>query len=347
MVTFDIEGRELDMELDTGAAYTVISEGTYKSKFAGTKLRKSRVLLKTYTNERIHVVGQLNVHVKYEQQDAALTLQVVAGNGPALLGRNWLQCIRLDWKAIHAVSSHSEAPTRLLDEYGKLFSDELGTITGYRATLDLREDARPKKKFHPARPIPFAIKAAVEEELDKLEASGVIEKVSHSNWAAPIVIVPKKNGKFRICGDYKVTVNQVLDVDQYPLPTPEQLFATLAGGKKFTTLDLSQAYQQLPLDEQSKEYVTVNTHRGLYRYTRLPFGIASAPAIFQQLMDTALQGIPHVICYLDDILVTGTDDDEHLRNLRTVFQRLQDHGFRLKREKCSFMQRSVDYSGTK
>ena len=64
-------------------------------------------------------------------------------------------------------------------------------------------------------------------------------------------------------------------------------------------------------------------------------------------MDTALQGIPHVICYPDDILVTGTDDDEHLRNLQTVFQRLQDHGFRLKREKCSFMQRSVDYLGHK
>ena len=135
--------------------------------------------------------------------------------------------------------------------------------------------------------------------------------------------VPKRSGKLRICGDYKVSVNQVLDIDQYPLPTPEQLFATLAGGQKFTMLDLSQAYQQLPLDKQSKVYVTVNTHRGLYRYTCLPFGISSAPAIFQQLMDTVLRGIPHVICYLDDISMTGTDDTDHLKNLQTVFQRLQ------------------------
>ena len=130
----------------------------------------------------------------------------------------------------------------------------------FKASLENRPDACPK--FYGGRPVLFAIKAAIEEELDRLEASGVIEKVSHSDWAAPIVAVPKKNGKCRICGDYKVTVNQVLDVDQYPLPTPDQLFATLAGGKKFMTLNLSQAYQQLPLDE---EYVTINMHRGLYR----------------------------------------------------------------------------------
>ena len=141
-----------------------------------------------------------------------------------------------------------------------------------------------------------------------------------------------------------MTVNQVLDIDPYPLPTPEQLFATLAGGVKFTTLDLSQAYQQLPLDEKSKKYVTVNTHPGLYRYMRLPFGIASAPAIFQQLMDTVLQGI---FCYVDDILVTGTDETDHLKNLGTVFQRLQNYGFPLKKLKCYFLQDSVKYLGHK
>ena len=85
-----------------------------------------------------------------------------------------------------------------------------------------------------------------------------------------------------------------------------------------------------------------NCEHPLYRYTRLPFGIASAAAIFQQLMDTILQGIPHVICYLDD-----TSDNDHLRNLQAVFQRLQDHGFRLKTEKCLFMQQSVEYLGHK
>ena len=91
--------------------------------------------------------------------------------------------------------------------------------------------------------------------------------------------------------------------------------------------------------------MTVNTHRGLYRYTRLPFGIASAPAMFQKVMDTILQDIPNVICYIDDILVTGSDDQSHLRNLAEVFARLERHGIRMKKGKCYFMRNSVEYLG--
>ena len=345
MVTLHIEDKPLPMELDTGAAFSVISEATYKATYANLKLRKSNVLLKTYTDERIPVIGQLNVHVRYGEQSASLVLLVVAGDGPTLLGRNWLRYIRLDWKSINAVSAQPPSIAHLQTQHEALFTDELGKIKQYKAKLQVCPEAPPR--FYKSRPVPFAIKAAIEEELDRLEASGVIQKVTHSDWAAPIVPVPKKNGRFRICGDYKVTVNQVLDVDQYPLPKPEELFATLAGGKKFTKLDLSQAYKQLPLDDESMKYVTINTHRGLYCYTRLPFGVASAPALFQKLMDSVLQGIPHVICYIDDILVTGSSDEEHLRNLATVFKRLQEFGFRLKKEKCAFLRDSVEFLGHK
>ena len=96
----------------------------------------------------------------------------------------------------------------------------------------------------------------------------MIEKVSYSEWVAPIVPVPKVDGKVRICGDYKVTtINPVLDVDCHPLPKPQELLATLAGGKKFTHLDLSSAYLQMELERESRIYVTVNTHLGLYQYT--------------------------------------------------------------------------------
>ena len=97
-------------------------------------------------------------------------------------------------------------------------------------------------------------------------------------------------GEDRLCGDFKVTLNPVMAVDQYPLPKPQDLYATLSGGKKFTKLDLSQAYLQLMLDDQSQSLVVINTHKGLYKFTRLPFGVASAPAMFQKLMDTILQG---------------------------------------------------------
>ena len=94
-----------------------------------------------------------------------------------------------------------------------------------------------------------------------------------------------------MCGDYKITVNPYLEIDQYPLPKPDDLFASLTCGNKFTKLDLSQAYQQLPQQEDCQQYVTINTHQGLYRFTRLPFGIASAPPMFQRTMDTIFQGL--------------------------------------------------------
>ena len=108
-----------------------------------------------------------------------------------------------------------------------------------------------------------------------------------------------------ICGDYKVTINQVAKLDGYQLPKIEDIFSKLSGGTIFTKLDLTSAYQQIPLDEESKRFTTINTPRGLFRYNRLPFEIASAPAIFQRIMENLLVDIPNVSVYLDNILVTG------------------------------------------
>ena len=199
--------------------------------------------------------------------------------------------------------------------------------------------------FCKPRPVPFALRDAASQELDRLESAGIIEKVPYADWAAPIVLVPKSDGSLRLCGDYKLTVNRSLEVEQYPLPKASDLFSSLTGGQKFTKLDLAQAYQQLPLDQKSQEYCIINTHQGLYRFTRLPFGVASAPAVFQRVIDTILQGIPHVLCYLDDLLITGTTEEEHLQNLEEVLRRLQQHGITLKRSKCKFFQDSVEYLG--
>ena len=279
-----VNGRQLTMEVDTGAAISIISEETRKTLFADQKLREASLVLKTYTGEPMQVVGQLNVRVKYGTQEAKLVLVVVgASNGPSLFGRNWLKYLSLDWSTIAAVqTARPTALDTLMKRHQQLFADELGTVEPYKATLQVQPDATPR--FFKPRQVPFAIKAAIGEELDRLEQQGIIEKVSHSEWAAPIVAVP--TGRFHICGDYKVTVNQALLVEQYPLLKPEDLFATLAGGKVFSKLDLSQAYLQVQLDEKSTPYVTINTHQGLYRHTRLPFGIASAPALFQKMMDT-------------------------------------------------------------
>lgn len=115
--------------------------------------------------------------------------------------------------------------------------------------LAIKSDSKPK--CLKARPVPYAIKPKVETELDHLEKAGVLKKVSVSEWATPIVPVMKKDGSVRICGDFNVTINPVLTVEQYPLPLIDDLFSGLAGGQKISKIDLCQAYLQMHVDSVS------------------------------------------------------------------------------------------------
>ena len=115
-------------------------------------------------------------------------------------------------------------------------------------------------------------------------------------------------------------------MDRYPIPRTEDLFAKLARGKQFTYLDFSQMYQQLRMDNESKDYVLINTHRGLFRYNRFPFGVSSASGIFQHASQTLLQGMQNVVVYINDISVTGTTEEAHLNTLNEVLSCLKRQG---------------------
>ena len=126
-----------------------------------------------------------------------------------------------------------------------------------------------------------------------------MEKIKFSEWATPVVVVTKKQLCEIVQGlsDYPQSSD---GCGAIPLPRSEEIFATLVGGKYFSVLDLSNAYQQLLLEDESRKFVAINTHHGLYQYTRLPFGVTSAPAMFQKTMTMILQGIDGVKCYIDN-----------------------------------------------
>ena len=166
--------------------------------------------------------------------------------------------------------------------------------------------------FYKPRPVPYAMRERVEQEIERLKQEGILRPIEFSDWAAPIVPILKKDGSVSICSDYKLPINQAAKVNTYPLPRIEDLLASLAGGKSFSKLDLAHAYQQIQLEEEFRKYVTVNTFKGLFQYTRLPFGVASAPAVFQRTMENLLKGLNNVCIYLDDILVTGSSERDHL-----------------------------------
>ena len=186
----------------------------------------------------------------------------------------------------------------LLRKHKAVFEKGYGVTRGFKATVHLKQTGRPVfKKVHPA---PFALRGAISAELVRVEAHNIVTEVDRSDWATPTVNIHKSDRSVRICGDYKVTVNPLVDADHYSLPTVlMRIFLQhWLGGRQFSKLDLSHAYSQLELDDQFKDFLTINTHQGLYRPNRLHYGVSAALAIFQRVMDQLLVGFQGVACYL-------------------------------------------------
>ena len=198
----------------------------------------------------------------------------------------------------------------LLRPYQEVFSEGMGALKGVTAKFYIDENIKPR--YCKPRPVPLALLAKVEAELDRLKETRVIRPVEYSEWAAPIVPVLKTTGAIRICGDYKVTINQAVKVDKYPIPNINDLFTKRTGGVMYTKLDLSHAYQQVVLDEESRKLTTINTSKGLFEYERLPYGVSSSPGIFQRIMEQLLQNI-------DDRSLPGRrpGDGENARRARS------------------------------
>ena len=149
----------------------------------------------------------------------------------------------------------------------------------------------------------------------------------------------------RVCGDYKSTLNPNLEAKEYPLPTTEECFQPLAGGQKFTRLDIRQAYNNLILPERDRLLTTINTHLGLFAWNKLPYGVKVGTAIFQERIDEDLWGIPLAAWRVDDIICTGRNDEEHLNVLTQIVERLEKSGFRCNLKKTSFLQPEVVFLG--
>ena len=348
-----IEDVDFQMEVDTGAAASIMSYTDYERHFKYLALRPVNKSFHAYTGTPLDIAGQVLVDVEHNDQQLTLPLLIVRAEkyAPPLLGRAWMTKIRLDWKNLFSSSNgqfvvegdNDERIERLKERYAEIFKPELGTIKGVTAKLHLKDNVKPV--FQKARPVPYALRPAVEKELKKMEDEGIIEPVEVSNWATPIVCVPKTDGSVRVCGDYKGTVNPAIQTEQFPIPTLEEIRGKVSTWKKFTKIDLRSAYQQMVLDKASQQLCTINTHKGLFRYTRLPFGISSSPAIWQRFIEQVLAGLNGTCVIMDDLLVGGVNDDEHLRNLEAVFQQFQKYGLRVKLPKCVFMAPSVIYFG--
>ncbi|XP_043200519.1 uncharacterized protein K02A2.6-like isoform X3 [Amphibalanus amphitrite] len=354
-VEVSLNGSPVTMEVDTGASCSMMSRAVFEKAFLQSvpDLAPYRRRLYTYTGEEVPVAGVAQVVVAYRDQSARLPLIIVDNDGPTLMGRDWLATIRLDWPALFGGAARVDYVAvpgldlenelrKLVPTFPELFSPGLGKYTPRQVSLQV-DDSKPR--FYKHRPPPLALKGQIEEELERQVKLGILEPVTTSQWAAPIVPVKKRDGSIRLCGSYDLTVNVASALETYPLPRVEELFAVLSGGAKFTKIDLKEAYLQLELDEQSRKFTTVSTHKGLFQATRLVFGIKSAVAVFQREMENLLAGIPHTAIYLDDICVTGRTPAEHLANVREVLRRLAAAGLKINAEKTVWVADEVQYLG--
>ena len=339
------------MEVDSEAERSTIPLSVFNQNLAGVcKLQPSTVSLQQYDKTPLVVAGECYSHVSINQYVIQTTFVVVyVHNQLPLLGRDWMAELQFDVSRLinQATQIHhtSEAilATQVLTEFSDIFKDELGVLKGIEANIAIDESAVPR--FHKPRSVPFALKEKVEQQLQKQVNEGELIPVDKSDWATPIVVVRKKDGGIRICGDFKVSINPVLKQQVYPLPTPEEMFSTLANGESYTKLDLARAYKQMKVQKEHQPLLTINTHLGMYQYTRLQFGITTAPSLWQKAMAQVLNGLSGVVCYINDILVTGHTREEHLANLKAVLTRIQEYGLKLKHSKCQFFQSQLEFQG--
>ena len=345
-----VYGQKVTLEVDSGSGVTLINSATFealKRRHPSLSLTKPEVDLHTYTGGKIQAMGQVILPVIYKSGRKYLKAYVVGGQGPNLLGRSWMAELGIGLSQVNAVEANDatipDDIRAILQEFSAMFDPSLGTYSGPPVHLDVDETASPK--FCKARPVPFALRDKVDVEIDRLVKEGIYKPVPYSRWATPLVPVLKANGQVRLCGDYKCTVNKSAKREVYAMPTVEEMFSKLANSSLFCKIDLSQAFQQLALDEQSQELVTVNTSKELFYVTRLTYGVSSSPAIFQREMESLLSGIPGVVYFIDDVLVSASTMAKLKQRLREILSRLAHTGLCAQLEKCVFAQTSVTYLG--
>ena len=192
--------------------------------------------------------------------------------------------------------------------------------------------------------IPYAYRAAVDQELRDMMKEGVIEP-SKSDWASPMVIVKKKDNSLRICVDYR-KLNAETEIDAYPMPRIDDILDQIGQAKYLSTLDLARGYWQVPVANEDRHKTAFTTPFGLYQFTVMPFGLSGAPATFQRLMDHMTEGIHHFAhAYLDDLVIFSSTWEEHLEHLSIVLARLQEAGLSVKPSKCQFAVSECVYLG--
>ena len=362
-------GNCLRFQPDTGAQCNVIPLELYKKATNDTELKgvkQAKTAIAAYGGSRLPVVGQVIIPVWREGQRFKLDCKLVDNidirpilGRKACLGMNIIQY--MDNDEIHrpevgnaqvytmtSASSSGLNRADLIRQFPRVFAEEVGQLEGeYRIKLDTT--ISPVQ--HAPRRVPVALRDQLKAELDKMTEQGIVAPVTAPTpWVSSLVVVPKKNGTLRLCLDPK-DLNKAVQREHYPLPTIEDVATRLHGAKVFTKLDVRSGVWHITLDNASSYLTTFNTPFGRFRWRRLPFGIRSAPEVFQRRMHELIEGMPQVEVIADDFVVVGKGDtteeanSDHDKNLVAFFRLCDEKGLKLNAEKLKLRQPEVSFIG--
>ena len=338
MLKLSVGGVELEMLVDSGATNNIVDEETWeqlKAKRIKCKSEAAPVDRKLYayaSNKPLPVKGRFTCEVVVGQGKAQAEFLVIKGKGVPLLGKD--TAMKLGVLKIGVdIATVVETKQILQQKFPEVFGG-IGKLKSKQVTLHI--DPAVKPVAQPLRRIPFNLQDKVERKVQELLDCDIIEEVDGPTpWVNPVVIIPKADGDIRLCIDMR-RANEAIIRGRYPIPTVDELLHNMNGSKVFSKLDLKWGYHQLELSPESCQITTFVTHKGLYRYKRLLFGVSSASEQYQHEISTALAGIEGVNNISDDIIVHGPDQTTHDQRLHKTMQRLRQHGLTLNVDKCLF-----------
>ena len=354
--------QKLKAKIDTGAGGNTlpirIMEDMYPHGRYKTIIKPCHVRLTAYNGSEIRCIGTVDIPCRY-QASGWINQQfyVVDVTGPAILGlRGSTQ--------LNVVTIHTVEPTRppsgeppmsepqtqyslnSIEDLQRIWPDQFDRIGNFKgpATIHLKENATPY--IDAPRKCSIHLKNKLKAELDRMEADGVIRKVTHhTDWCSSITTSMKKDGSVRVCLDPK-RLNASLKRCPHKIQTVEEINPEFSEAKFFTKLDAKSGYWSVHLDEESQELTTFRTPFGRYCYQRLPFGLSVSQDLFQQRMDAIIEQVPGCICIADDIVVIGHTEEEHDRNLRKLFETAAKEGLVFNSSKCTVKSKSISFFGT-
>ncbi|MEW8545684.1 MAG: RNase H-like domain-containing protein, partial [Candidatus Thiodiazotropha sp.] len=344
-VTVSIEGKSLNILVDSGASVNAIDQKLFHQlKSPETIIEKSDAKIYPYgAKTPLELLGKANFKVQVSNKTQDVIFQIIKGSGKPLLGHKTATDLGLLHigltDSIAAVSSETDT---ILRSFQDRF-EGLGKLKDFQLRLYIDESVKPVAQ--PARRIPFKMQGQVDKKLIELEKLGVIEKVEGPTpWVSALVPIPKPNNDVRLCVDMRCA-NKAIQRERFPMPNVEETLEQMNGASVFSKLDLTQAFHQIELEESSRYITTFATNNSLYRYTRLFFGVNSAPETYQRIIQQVIQDIPGCKNIADDIIIYAANQQEHDKILKMLLARLREKNLTVNKNKCEFNKSELKFMG--